>query len=308
MKPEEQRQKDLHALRMGKNSPEAYAAVSEAVHDRQRNHGFLVVLARHKELPHPDYLKAFADAMDLDVYTARQRLLAPTARVIRRENAEEEARAWAEWLGQVDLRAFAVSEKILSEQQFIPQAAIYMEKDNLVFDDLQDVRTTVPLSEVACVVTGEVYEKLTSEANQTGVFSADELLVRRDTHFQRNEHLIDIHLRSTPISLRLAQDTFRFKRLFPNKTGASAVLIRELWERLRRALPGKPMLDDFAKAQNILGTTEQIISSSSYLESNWARPGVRVRNYRETKVLESTAETFDIYSTLARLEAVQLAI
>ncbi len=301
-----QQKQDMDNLRARIRTPEQFAAMTEAVNQAQRDPGFFVLLGRQPELPTERNLKAFAEAMELDVYTARQRLLSPTARIIRREAAADTAQRWADWLSALGLRAFAISEQALAAQKFLAQSAVYMKDGSLVFDDLQGNRSTREASQAACLVFGEVMEKVISDKSQGGALFGEEKTGPSEPLNIRSELIIDIHFRNQPESMRLAQDAIHFRSIFPNEEGGSSVLTRRLLKRLERSLPGCRIYDEFKRAQDVLGTTEHVLAQSSSVVRNWLRPGLSARVERSTTRVLSTAETFDIYSTLARLETLRV--
>lgn len=306
MTPDNDRQKkDLEELRGKMRDPEQWAAMHEAVAERQREPGWLVVLALQREMPPPDSLKALADVMEWDVFTARQRLLAPTPRIIRRTPAEKPAEELAQWIRNHGLRAFAISEALLAAQKHQNAAAVYESRGELSFDDLAGNRFTRAVGDVACLVAGEITERTISENIQTGVFITEELSAQRENLRHRAEYIIDIHFRNTPESIRLAQDTLKYKRMFPDDSGGSAVLVRHLFQRLAKTLPGIPIYNEFRRVQDVLGTSRHLISSSQYLVHNWMRPGAATHLATQTTSIETTAEAFMIYSTLARLETLR---
>ncbi len=282
---------------------EAYGALSEAVGDRRREPGHLVVLGTHRELPGEAALAEFARVMELDVYTARQRLLAPTPRIVRREDREAEAQRWVDVLSAKGLRAFRVSEEEFARQELIVQGELYSKDSHFLFERAGDARLAVPRADVACVVVGEVSERTVavSTASQ-GMLAGAPMRENLSAHAQM---VIDIHLRSSPVGIRLEQDSFRFQVFDHGATGGSAILVRQLLHRLRQALPGTPFCEQFAAASMILGASEQIVSNSSYIVTSWARPGPRMRLVNQKTVSESTVLAFDIYSALCRLETLR---
>lgn len=284
------------------SNPEQYGALAEAVGDRRREAGHLVVLARHLDLPPEKTIAAFAEAMGFDVYTARQRLLAPTPRVLRRETSEGEARQWIDWFERIGLRTFALSEEELGKLELLPQKSLEFQKGSIAFLNGKGEATELPPNDAIALVIGEVTESTRVEQEVksllTNKASTGRAIVNR-----RVELIIDIHRRSAPQALRIRQDSFEFHRLYPDSTGASSVLVRTLAKTLGRELPSAIVFDDFKQVADILGSSRQLISNSSYLQRKGFASGFAMQ--REKVTQDSTAETFDVYSALARFEVMR---
>lgn len=283
-------------------NPEQYGALAEAVGDRRRDPGHLVVLARHLDLPPEKTIAAFAEAMNFDLYTARQRLLAPTPRVLRREASDADARQWIDWFERIGLRTFALSEEELGKLEFLPQKALSFRDGLLAFQNAKGQPTELPAGDAIALVIGEVTESTRVEqevksllTNTTGTGRA---MVSR-----RVELLIDVHRRSAPHAIRIRQDSFDFADLYPDSTGASAVLVRTLAKTLARELPSAVVFDDFKQVADILGSSRQMLSNSSFLQRRGFGSGYAL--HREKITQDSTADTFDIYSALARFEVLR---
>ncbi len=291
-------------LRFGTESPEQYADLHEAVNQRTREPGFLVALGRQATPPTQESVAAFAKALGLDTYTARQRLLAPTPRILRREDRASKAKEWVDWFRELGLRAFDFSEEMMAAQSFAALSGIYEQQGGLVFDLVEGERVEVQHSEVIAVVYGETSERVDKFQSHSGAM-VGELAGKKENLSITTEAYIDIHRRTSPVSLRVAQDEFNWKSLYPDRIGQSTVLMRELLNKITTSSPTAIVYNDFARVEGILGHSEQIIEQSRYLIRNWY-PMVVGPVSKETEVRKSSNRSaYQIYTTLARLETMR---
>lgn len=284
-------------LRLPAQSDQQFAAMHEALADApsaERPAGWFVALARQDELPDEKRLASFAEAFGIDAYTARQRLLSPAARLLLREETESAARAWVQWLAHLRLRSFLVPGDALASQRFEPCIAVFATESALVFLDSAERRTEVPLGSVGALVFGEVRERLTAERDRYSPVATTRALPDVAPAIPTQEGIADVHLRSGSLCLRLEQNSVQFSRMFPDQTGASAVLIRTLFTKLRRSVPAVPVWDGFREAEDVLGASLKFLGSD-------AAGSTLARHF-----LRTSRPTFDLYSTLARLEALQV--
>lgn len=284
--------------------PDAYGAMAEAMHGARREPGFLAVLGRHETLPPTEAIAEFARAADLDVYTARQKLLSPTPRVLRREETAAAAASFVGQLKAAGLNAFEISEEELAAHGFATQHAVYTDGTKMMFEGADGKRWSAPLSSICCIVAGEVKERLIRDRTSQSVLG--EVSLDRENMLKRAEMLIDIHFTDSPVAARLGQDSFHFRTAFPDaEAGSSAVLIRRLLERTRRAVPAARVYNEFQRAADVLGTSTQMLSNSLFLQLNWTRPGWTIQTRKETQSIHSESAAFDIYSALSRLEVIR---
>lgn len=304
MDSKEKQRKDLDKLQARARNPEEFAAVADAIGDREREPGFLVVLACQKEASSPSQVEAFAKAMKLDNYTARQKLITPSARILFRYEKAEKAAKWVTWFREHQLSAFVVPEQELSKVEFQRTIAVFSEKEMLVFDDAKGERVQVEASKVSAIVFGQVQEKTYSETTNA---QHDYLMTsfERDILNARDQFLVDVHFYHTPTSVRFEQDTFAFPLVFPGVAEGSSVLMVKLLEKLQAASPKALVYNGFKQAQDVLGQSEQLLSSSLFLSKNWMKPGARMKLKQQRTHLQSNAGAFDVYSTLARFEALE---
>lgn len=257
--------------------------------------GWFVALARQDQLPDDKRLASFAEAFGLDAFTARQRLLSPATRLLRREDSQSEAQAWVEWLGMMHLRAFIVPGGEAAAQQFAPQAAVYAGDGVLVFVDHAEKRLDVPTEAVAALVFGDVRERVTTEKERKSLLT-DPRNLNVAGPVAAQQAVMDIHLRHGNTCLRLEQDKVQYSRMFPDQTGASAVLIRKIFSRVRKMVPHAPVFEGFREAEDVLGASLKLLGTDA------------VGSSIHRVFLKTSLPTFNLYSTLARLEAMQSGV
>jgi hypothetical protein len=294
-------------LRFATTSPEQYARLTEAVSQLQREPGHLVVLGRQRTMPEAPAIKAFAEALGLDPFSARQKLLLPTPRVLRREERAGKAREWTEWLHKLGMRAFDVEETIIASQQFLLVHSLEFAPDGDLVVNLAagGEPLVIPASDLLALVHGEVNERVdVSDSSSNPLLG--EVRSGKENIRSSTEAMTDIHRRSTPDSLRIAQDSFHWQALHPGELGQSSRHARELFESLRKAFPAATVYGDFATVESVLGESERLIASSSHFWRNDLRPATsRYVVHKKSTTVRSNRTTFETYSTLARLDALK---
>jgi hypothetical protein len=281
----------------------SWDTVEHAAQTSDRQPAYLLVLARQAGLPSDRKLAAFAEALHIDVFTARQWLLAPTPRVIRRESRQDRVLEWVTWLRAVGVRGFDLPEAILAEQEFTMPRALRVEGSELRLDFDDNRAEVVAIPDVVCGVWGEVQDRVQTETTTSAI--GGELLQGHSTSLT-SELVLDLHRRDSPISIRIAQDHMRWSTMFPDESGQSSMHMRRLLKQVRATLRGVAIHEDFGRAEPVLGTTRELLGDSTFLRSNWLGGGGRLRLQRETTHRESGRATFSIYTTLLRWETLRL--
>jgi len=117
--------------------------------------------------------------------------------------------------------------------------------------------------------------------------------------------ILDLHLRGAQPTLRFSDATFRFNQIMPDVEGPSAMRLRKLASRLLKRCANVPLMDSFDAAAGTLGSTSDILHSSSWLKRNYLGAGGHVRAVSGTTRLESNRRAFDLFSTLCRLQRIK---
>ena len=278
-------------------------AVQAAAKGGERTPAFLLVLGRHAHLPSERKLAAFAEALNLDAFTARQWLLSPTPRVIRRESRHDRVLEWTEWMRGLGIRAFDLSEQLLAEQEFHTPPVLFPDGRHwrLYYDDGR--QEILAPEDIACAVWGEVQERFQTETTTAAI--GGEIIAGR-TKTLHAELMLDLHRHLSPISVRIAQDAVRWSAINPDETTQSSLRMRRMLDKFRPWLRDIDIAEDFSRAEPVLGATREILSNSSYLQTKWLGAGGRLRLHREKSIRESSRETFCIYSSLIRWEHLRL--
>lgn len=301
MSGKSRRDDDLRRVARATGDPEALASVADAVAGREREAGFLVVLGRRECRQREKTVAAFAKAFGLDVYTAKQSLASAGPRVLRRETVRAAAEEWVAWLGKAGLRAFVMCEAEVEAHRFVPQIVVFKDAGALIAEDAEGTRRHHSPAELACIVTGELRERVVRESART--LAAGEVPIVRESVGARNELVIDLHPRAGRDVLRIRQDTFQFGRVFPPGAGASTALMPRLLRMIRKALPGVPCHEDFHLVEDALGKSVEVLSTSSTLEARSILSPLTGRRGRETALLHSNAAAFDSHSLLAKFDS-----
>ncbi|MDK2971924.1 MAG: hypothetical protein PWP23_1679 [Candidatus Sumerlaeota bacterium] len=287
-------------------SPEAYANLMAATAQSARDAGHFVVLGQQDELPPQETIAAFAKGLDLDPYSARQRLIAPTPRILRREENKEAADRWVAWMRALELRGFRLSERAFSQFHPIEVVSYKIDRSGVTFEIDNGRCETVPAEEVLCIVQGTVRSRDVQEIEKKD-FLIGSAYGGHETVRVNRETRIDIHLAGVALIFRLSQSHLRFGDIFPGRQIASDVMMREVAGQIRGAYAALPLRDDFARASEILGQSWKIASKTTdfrYSAFNTTPFGAGIRNNRVTQ--ESDEETFDLYSLLSRMQLIMM--
>ncbi|MBI5154948.1 hypothetical protein HZA57_06900 [Candidatus Poribacteria bacterium] len=282
--------------------PEELAGVVEATTGRDREPGFLVVLGRQAQPPRPEQLKAFAEGLGLDLYSARQRLLLPAPRLLRREEVMREADRWTAWLRALGVAAFTVPEVVLPAFQVRPLRCIAIMPEALGCEMQDGSLREVAYTEILCIVHGPVSMRQTAEHTSHDILMGD-VRAGHEVVRARTEEFIDLHLVSEPAALRIMQDDFDFHRTFPGRQSASGVQVRELLALLTSSSPGAQVFGEFKQVAAALGQSHEVLAQSRYLGYQLLSRGSFNLQLKTTKVIETDERgAFDLYSLLTRLQ------
>lgn len=283
-------------------SPEAYAGLTQATSQAAREAGHFTVLGRQPTLPAPDRLKAFAEGIGVDLYTARQRLLSPAPRIFRRDSDRDNADKWVAWLRALDLVAFRLSERAFSQFFPLPVVRFQREAGGLSFEIENGKSETIRTDEVLCIVHGNLRRRDVAETD-TKDFFAGSIHKDRETLRLKRETLIDVHLRDFPLVFRLAQDKLKFHLIFQDSQPGSDLLMGQSLQILKSTYPEAAVLGDFQRAADVLGQSWQIVSQNTEFAyySYGGAPFSMNQNQRRV-VSESEDDAFDLYSLLSRMQ------
>ncbi len=291
----------LERLRGLSKNPEDYAVVADAVANKERDNGYYVVLGKTFNLPDEKYVKAFANAFHLDLYTAKQRLRVPAPRVMRRESLERKADEWASWLRAVKFFGFYFSDNDMKAHDIVYISELDSDSKELVFTDISGKSFEVPRNKVLCIVSGEVTTRRTLQKQSRGMLAGD---IGHSIESRRldSQFVIDIHLGGRNPTLRLMQNSFAYRSFYPDETQASASQIRRIRDFLLEHYKGVVYFHEFGKVVDSLGTSREIIGQSVQFLLNVSRPGLAGRTSTSAEIVEDSSGTFDLYSFLLRLE------
>jgi len=277
-------------------SPEQYAGLVEATEGVKREPGQLLVLGARRGEISQDAVRRFAEGAGLDPFMARQKLMAPFPRVLRREDRREEAIRWMEWMREAGIPAFVVSERRVLE--FAPReaAVVVCEGGRLEFasDDMPAERADP--ADAICIVLGQVRTRVVRQSMPDALglghpgrteVAASSVERVADVHFARDERVY----------------RFRESTLKSSPGGAGVPRFRGALDALRAAAPGAVVVDGFGPATEALAESRRLVARSQELEF---RPGKsfvpRVGTSRTSAYEESDAAAFDLYSLLSALQ------
>ncbi|MBX3730284.1 MAG: hypothetical protein KF858_13975 [Candidatus Sumerlaeia bacterium] len=283
-------------------SPEAYAGLMEATSQSARDAGQFVVLGQQESEPEPRVIEAFAKGLELDAFTARLRLIAPTPRILRREETRERADRWVSWLHALGLKGYRLSERAFNQFHPVPVVWFGVDKTGVTFELENGRRETVRANEVLCMAFGSVRSREVVETTSGDLFGGGALR-RQETLRVRRDTRIDIHLAQVALIFRLSQGRLAFDRLFPDRPMGSDLLMQEVFRQMHRAFPMATVWDEFGRAGDVLGQSWQIAAQSAeFRYAGLASVGSHLDSRRV--VSESDEETFDLYSMLTRMQLI----
>ncbi len=282
-------------------SPEQYARMTEVTSGREREGGHFVVLGVQWNPPSAETVKAFAEGLGYDPYMARQRLLAPCPRVLRREEHRQKAEEWVAWLVDTGLAGFAVSEERIAGFAPWPAASASHAGEILSFVHDDGTVRRIPNADVRCIVVGRVQRRTTQHktgADIAGFFQPG----TTDVLSSSVEGVIDVHTNEPGEAVRLLENSLKFGGM-SLEHGDGRARMRQVADFLAKAVPGAPVIDDFARASAALGESCQIVARSLDIDYRPAgAPMPRVGLAKSRTVEQSDASAFDLYSLLSSLQ------
>ncbi len=281
--------------------PEQYAHLTEITAGRDREWGYFVILGIQWELPSADIIQTFAQGLGFDPYMARQRLLAPCPRVLRREEHRTKAEEWVAWLTDLGLSAFAVSEERVAAFEPWSAVSVHDFRDELCFVHENESTRRFPKADVQCLVIGRVQRRTTQHTAGANVVS---FLQPGTSDILQSavEGVIDIHSREGSEPVRLLENTLKFANM-PLEQTDNRARMRQMIDFLAAAASDAPVIDDFSRASAFLGESCQIVRRSIDLAYRPAGSPVPHMGLAHNKTIEeSDAVTFDLYSLLSALQ------
>lgn len=272
--------------------PEAYARLVAATAHEAREVGHFVVLATQRRLPEEAEVRAFAEGLGLDAYTARQRLIAPAPRILRREESRREADRWVGWMRALELRAFRLSERaffqfhpvVVSEIEEVPPGVRIMLAGGKVESLAPD--------EVLCLVRGTIHCRESREGREVRAFGPG-ANPQRETLRAEAIEVADLHLGRLPVIFRFQSD----------RLAGGAPAFHAAVACLRQAFPAAQEFVGFEQAAGALGPSWEIAARTTdfrYTTHGVAPAGRRA--IEERIVRESDAQAFDLFSLLHRMQ------
>ena len=283
-------------------SPEQYAELAEATSDTERQPGFLVILGRQEELPSSENLKSIAEGLDWDLYSTRQRLLSHAPRLLRRETRKSEALRWVSWMKALGLVGFYVQEEEFFEQEVFEITSFDLGSSRLICRGKNGSELETPLDAIICSVFGEVTEKQIREQSQHDLLMGD-VSNSREVLSVKSEAIFDLHGISPLLILRFRQTLLDYPRLFPGEQMASGTQFREVFRRIREAVPHARAFNEFHRVAATLDQSWEVLSRCQNLVYNPTTRGLTKFNVRRDQVSRSSdRDAFELYSLLWRFQ------
>ena len=279
--------------------PALYGALVERLAGRRTTAepGWLVVLAGRQTMPDERRLTAFADAMRTDVYTARQWMLCPAPRVLRRYPSERKAREWAVWLTQLRISAFALAESELAAGECHHAAALTFGAGSITLATPDGATHRLDPGTVIALVAATLTEEFRAEESARAPHGGDldagrELLNRFDLP------VIDIHSAGAGAWWRLVIGQVRLGGLGePAHTGVS--MAAHVLAALRARCPAATIHQDFPAFSWPVVAPPEVLSSDTILRRVHLRGlhGLRIESRRVVRVSNESA--LGVYTRLA---------
>lgn len=286
---------DADRIRSGL-TPDQYAGLVEATEGLKREPGHLVVLATQRQFVPPETVQRFAEGLGLDAYSARQRLIAPFPRILRREEHRSEAQRWVEWLREAGVAAFMVSERRVLE--FGPREAttLVCEGGRVEFGSEGVPTDRIDGAGVLCIALGKLRTRVVRQ-------STPDLLGlghpgRHEVAAAGVDNVADVHLAADERVFRIRESTLK---VAPGRPGVPR--FRGALDALKAACPGAVVVDGFGPAAEALAESRRLVGRADQLEY---RPGgtavPRVGAARVSSFEDSDGAAFDLYSLLSALQ------
>ena len=266
----------------------------------------LVVLGRQTAAITEATVGSLAKGLGIDTYSARQRLMTPCPRVIRREDNQREAERWVGWLRALELVAYTVPEATLRAFDPMLIRTFVAEPAAVVFVLEDGAMRRTARREIVCVVTGTVRERIMRETTSSPTGSgapATALTTAYEVSSHREELIADVHVLGQDAPLRLNEALLDTRSLFADRQVPSLTHMAEAVRMLRIAVGGVPVFDQFDAASGALGDNWQVLARSTDLMRRRMTAGAAsLQLTTSTLVGQSDRASFDLYSHLLRLQ------
>lgn len=264
-----------------------------------------VVLSRQPNPPQPAQVEALAAELDIDAYSARQRLLVPSPTILRREPNYDAALRVVVKFTKIGIATFAVTESVLAA--ITPRGVRFITKGKGGFDiELLDGTKDFLRAKSVILMCRAVLESRVVRETEQGDPLLGSVASVRETESKKSITVFDIHAPSENGFFRLTDDTFDFGRLYPGRATTSGPMMQKLIQWVRDAAPGAPMWDEFESVRGMLGVQNKLIEEGSLLRNSWfSRPfHSRLSVQRSKVVLQSDETAFLAYSALGRMQMI----
>jgi len=264
-----------------------------------------VVLSRQPNPPQPAQVEALAAELDIDPYSARQRLLVPSPTIIRREVSYDRALREVVKFTKLGIASFAVTEKVLAA--ITPRPARFLSKASKGFDvELADgTKEFLRAKSIILICRGTLETRVVRETEQGDPILGN-VASLRETESRKNINVLDLHAPSENGFYRFSDDTFDFARLYPGRATTIGPMMQKLIQWVRDAAPGAPMWDEFDSVRGLLGVQDKLIEEGSDLRNSWfSRPfHSRLSVQRSRVILQSDEAAFQMFSALGRMQMI----
>lgn len=283
--------------------PEGGTAAAEALSRAPgRAPGFYVVLAPLSAPPSAELVEAFGALLDLDRYSARQRLLLPAPQFLRRHEQAAAAEAEATHLRGMGLPAVVVGDFDFQQVNLFEAVMLRAEGSRFIAEAVGGAEFSFRARDVCSICKGVLTVREVHETTRGSAFGTSQPAVS-DVRRTDITPAFDVHLASEPTIVRFHGAHFDFRRLYPDRAVAVSPMMVALLEWLRSAAPTAPVFDNFDSARGHYGQATQTLAVNTTFERVLTRPTLvsGMTTARTRVLLEDDASAFNLYSTLSRI-------
>jgi hypothetical protein len=264
-----------------------------------------VVLSRQKHAPEPAQVAALASELDMDPYSARQRLLVPSPTIMRRESSYDAALRVVVKFTKLGIATFTVTESALAA--ITPRTVRFLSKASKGFDvEFLDGTTEFLRAKSIILMCRATLESRVVRETEQGDPMLGNVASVRETESKKQVTVLDVHAPSENGIYRFSDDTFDFGRLYPGRATTTGPMMQKLIQWIRDAAPGAPVWDEFDSVRGLLGIQNKLIEEGSALRHSWfSRPfHARLSVQRSKVVLQSDEAAFQAFSALGRMQMI----
>lgn len=265
----------------------------------------LVILSQDSAEPAEAAVRKLAALLNLDGWSARQRLLFPAPQILRRFEDRAAADTMAEALSAAGMKTFVLPESELRECAPRTICSIAPGPRSFAVTHLDGTAESIPIVDMVSIAIGQLRERIIIEHSQRSGLAGLTHGEGSGVLHEERRTIVDLHRISTGALLRLDQLELDFQPLFPGRAQGSALMMKSLLDWLRKSAPQAAVYDEFNLVSGKYSASWEVLERhtefvAGFLRGCFSGPSGLV----DTRIIrDSELANFQLYSALARAES-----